>query len=244
MTRPPARPVIRPAEMRDPLDWLGKTSLQDLSSEVARRLQEARTAGIQEGYQLGYEAGNRAGDDLVRKLQADQDTSVAARIQEAEDRGLRRGQVAAEEKLRAGFDRERANWAEWKASEEKRRSDQNLKEAEERGKAFERTLRSREKEVEANLRKELEAEYQTRFQDARRKGFQEGAAEARRNSLGFEGTRTWALGVLHLNSNAATPDVVRQRYRKLSMLLHPDQNPGAGDEFIKNLTRARDLLVD
>lgn len=241
MTRYTPRPAV-PA-LDHSLDWLGKTPLQDLPAEVARHLQEVRTAGVQEGYHLGYEAGHKAGDELVKQLQSDQDAAVASRLREAEERGYRRGQQETAARLKEDFDKERGTWAEWKGQEERRRHERNLQEAEERGMAFERALRQREQSLEETLRKELEVEFQRKGQEARRKGFQEGAAEARRNSMSFEGTRGWALGVLHLPSDA-TVEQVRQRYRKLSMLLHPDQNPGLGDEFIKNLTRARDLMTD
>lgn len=95
----------------------------------------------------------------------------------------------------------------------------------------------------AKAKRDLDGASRTQLDDARRQGYMEGLAEGRRGSLGIEGSRSWALGIMHL-PDEATPDEVRQRFRKLSKLFHPDQNPELGDAFIKNLQRARDILGD
>lgn len=91
----------------------------------------------------------------------------------------------------------------------------------------------------AKGRREAESAYAHKLQEANRQGYREGYADGRRQAGG--GERAWALGILHL-SDAATAAEIKQHYKKLSMLLHPDQNPGVADDYIKNLNRAKDLL--
>lgn len=185
------------------LDWLARTPLGELEAELARRL----AAAFEAGHREGYEVGSRVAADRVH-----------AAFQE--------GEAAATARLASDFERKLSAW-------EASRAEATLKEAEERGLAFERLMRERERAIEARM--------QARLDDARRKGIQEGAQAGPRRSLGIEGSRSWALGVLHLN-DGATFDEIRQRFRKLSLLMHPDRQPGLDDAYIKNLQRARDIL--
>ncbi len=329
-------PAAKPMEpTREGLDWLGKTSLDDLPYEVARRMEAAFNRGVEQGYRRGYDAGGHAAEQQLRREAEERIAAILAkqpevedlgyrkgydaarievedrlhaetveRVREAEARGYRSGQEEAEQRLQSEVDRDRQAWLEYKAEEERKQAEANLKEAEERMRAFERMMRDREQ----RLRAELEAEYQggahaggapgksaleeayqrglreasvvraandnakldsarkqayqsgfehglakakrdlegassNQVEDARRQGYKEGLAEGRRGSLGIEGSRSWALGIMHL-PDEATAEEVRQRFRKLSKVFHPDQNPDLGDSFIKNLQRARDILGD
>lgn len=91
----------------------------------------------------------------------------------------------------------------------------------------------------AKGRRETESAIAHKIQEANRQGYREGYADGRRQAGG--GERSWALGILHLSDQASAAEI-KQHYKKLSMLLHPDQNPGVADEYIKNLNRAKDLL--
>jgi DnaJ-class molecular chaperone len=79
------------------------------------------------------------------------------------------------------------------------------------------------------------------MQDAARTSYREGFRDGQ--ASGGDPERTWARGILHLPAGASVPPhELRQRYKRLSLVFHPDQNPGLGDEFIKNLNRAREVL--
>lgn len=91
----------------------------------------------------------------------------------------------------------------------------------------------------ARGRRASESEGATRIQEAARKAYQEGFLDGKR--VVGDADRAWAFGVLHLHPGAE-PGEIKQRYKRLGMLMHPDQNPGLSDDFIKNLNRARELL--
>jgi hypothetical protein len=165
---------------------------------------------------------------LVTAFEAGRQEGHAAGSQMASARlraAFEAGEAAAAARLAAEYERKQAEW-------EAERAEATLHEAEERGRAIERMLRERERAVEQRL--------EARLDEARRQGYREGSQGVRR-PLGIEGSRSWALGVLHL-SDEATLDEIRQRFRKLSLLMHPDRQPGLDDAFIKNLQRARDIL--
>lgn len=90
----------------------------------------------------------------------------------------------------------------------------------------------------AQGRRDAEALSNQKLRDASHGAFQEGYREGRK---GTDGDRNWAYGILHLPLTATSSEV-KQRYKRLSLLLHPDQHPGLEDEYIKNLNRARELL--
>lgn len=91
----------------------------------------------------------------------------------------------------------------------------------------------------AKGRREAESAFSHKLQEANRQGYREGYADGKRQAGG--GERSWALGILHLSDQASAAEI-KQHYKRLSMLLHPDQNPGVADDYIKNLNRAKDLL--
>lgn len=88
-------------------------------------------------------------------------------------------------------------------------------------------------------RRQAEAEQVSRLQEATRIAYREGFLDGKRTVADAE--RSWAFGVLHLPPDA-TAGEVKQHYKRLSMALHPDQNPQLADVFIKNLNRAKQLL--
>lgn len=91
----------------------------------------------------------------------------------------------------------------------------------------------------ARGRRQAEAEESSRLQEATRQAYREGLQDGKRTVA--DADRSWAFGVLHLPSDAM-PSEIKQHYKRLSMALHPDQNPQLADVFIKNLNRARQLL--
>jgi hypothetical protein len=93
----------------------------------------------------------------------------------------------------------------------------------------------------ARGKRQVESELSARMQDSARTAYREGFRDGQ--SSGGDPERSWARGILHLPAGASVPPhELRQRYKRLSLVLHPDQNPGLGDEFIKNLNRAREVL--
>ncbi len=93
----------------------------------------------------------------------------------------------------------------------------------------------------ARGKRQVEGELSGRMQEASRTAYREGFRDGQ--SSGGDPERSWARGILHLPAGSAVPPhELRQRYKRLSLVLHPDQNPGLGDEFIKNLNRAREVL--
>lgn len=226
---------------QETLDWLARTPLGDLADEITRRLAAAHEAGRREG----YEAGSRVAAERVSAAFQEGEEAATRRLTAEFERKRPEWEAAAAARVASEHERARTEWeraasarlateherkiAEWEAS----RAEATLKEAEERGLAFERLMRERERSIEARMQAQLD--------EARRKGFNEGAQTGPRRSLGIEGSRSWALGVMHL-SDDATFDEIRQRFRKLSLLMHPDRQPGLEDAYIKNLQRARDIL--
>ncbi|HEY9898903.1 MAG TPA: DnaJ domain-containing protein [Pantanalinema sp.] len=223
------------------LDWLAHTPLGELEGAIARRLAAAFEAGRMEG----HDAGSRVAADKVRAAFQEGEAAASARLTAELER--KRENWEAEAASRAASELERARTA-WEAAvtarlssdfekklleREASRAEATLKEAEERGLAFERLMRERERAIEARMHAKLDEE--------RRRFPLDGWQPGPRRSLGIEGSRSWALGVMHL-SDEATSDEIRQRFRKLSLLMHPDRQPGLDDAYIKNLQRARDIL--
>lgn len=91
----------------------------------------------------------------------------------------------------------------------------------------------------ARGRRQAEAEQSSRLHEATRTAYREGFLDGKRTVADAE--RSWAFGVLHLPPDAGSLEV-KQHYKRLSMALHPDQNPQLADVFIKNLNRAKELL--
>lgn len=91
----------------------------------------------------------------------------------------------------------------------------------------------------ARGRRQAEAELSAKLQEATRVAYREGFLDGKRAVADAE--RSWAFGVLHLPPDASASEV-KQHYKRLSMALHPDQNPQLADVFIKNLNRAKQLL--
>ncbi|MNX82007.1 DnaJ domain protein [compost metagenome] len=222
-------------------EWLARTPLGELADAISRRLAAAYEAGHREG----YEVGSRLSSDRIHAAFQEGEEAATRRVAAEYERKRADWEAAAASRAAAEHDQARAEWeravtaraaadfervrAEWEAT----RAEATLKEAEERGLAFERLMRERERAIEARMQAQLD--------EARRKGYQEGAQLGPRRGLGIEGSRSWALGVMHL-SDEATLDEIRQRFRKLSLLMHPDRQPGLEDAYIKNLQRARDIL--
>lgn len=88
-------------------------------------------------------------------------------------------------------------------------------------------------------RRQAEAEQAGRLLEATRQAYREGFLDGKRTVADAE--RSWAFGVLHLPPDASNGEI-KQHYKRLSRVLHPDQNPQLADLFIKNLNRARQLL--
>lgn len=272
----------------DPVREVRPDSLSELIDQLRKAIADARDEGIQEGYKRGFVAGEGTSEEHVRQAVK----ATEARIAEATAEAYGRGKAEAENRLHAEFERERRAWFSEQADLERRRVEANLKEAEERGLAFDRALREREKALEERLekdygeqirnletrvaeretarqarrtgaiprgsakddgyqqgfqtgyeqgRREVETSVQSRINEAMRLGYEDGLAARRGGVPGSEGSRSWALGVMHL-TEAASADEIRQQYRKLSRMWHPDRSPELGDGFIKDLNRAREVL--
>lgn len=88
-------------------------------------------------------------------------------------------------------------------------------------------------------RRQAETELAAKLHEASRSAYHEGFLDGKRTVADAE--RSWAFGVLHLPPDASSGEI-KQHYKRLSMALHPDQNPQLADVFIKNLNRARQLL--
>ncbi|MBO9542330.1 DnaJ domain-containing protein [bacterium] len=203
-------------------EWLAQTPLGELADEIARRLAEAHAAG----YRDGHAAGRHLAAEQRQAAYQEGEAAATQRVTTAHERQRAEWETLVTARVAAEFERKQAEW-------EATRAEATLKEAEERGLAFERLMRDRERTIELRMQAQLD--------EARRKGYQEGAQLGPRRGLGIEGSRSWALGVMHL-SDEATLDEIRQRFRKLSLLMHPDRQPGLDDAYIKNLQRARDIL--
>lgn len=229
----------RPAH--EQLDWLSRTPLGELEGAIARHL----AAAYEAGRQAGLEAGSRVAAEQVQAAFQEGAASAEARLAEELAQKRQAWEAAAAARVTAEHARERAELeaaitsrlsAEFERRQLEReaaRAEATLKEAEERGLAFERLIRERERAIEAKM--------QTQLDEMRRRLAFEGSSGGARRGLGIPGSRSWALGVLHL-SDEATSDEIRQRFRKLSLLMHPDRQPGVDDAYIKNLQRAREIL--
>ncbi|GEM_PF-2274710 len=77
-----------------------------------------------------------------------------------------------------------------------------------------------------------------------RKGWSEASGDPRLAEFYGQapGDRAWALGVLHLPTNAGA-DEVQKAYKDLARWLHPDINPKLGDRYFQDLSRAKALLL-
>ncbi|HEY9856663.1 MAG TPA: hypothetical protein V6D05_13050, partial [Stenomitos sp.] len=127
---------------------------QRIREEAEERIADilARQADVEAmGYRRGYDAARA---EVEERLQRE----AAEHVRQAEARGYRSGQEEAEARLRGEVERERQAWLDVKAEQERMQADANLKEAEERMRAFERMMRDREKSLEQRLRAEIEAE--------------------------------------------------------------------------------------
>lgn len=213
--------------------------------EVEERLHQEAVERVRQAEARGYRSGQEEAEGRLRgeverdrhawlEQQAEQERQQAeANLKEAEERMLafERMMRDREQRLRQELESELTHAPQ--AAHDNGKLDAARKQAYQSG--FEHGVAKAKREAEGPGRAQLE--------EARRQGYMEGLSEGRRGSLGIEGSRSWALGIMHL-PDEATPDEVRQRFRKLSKLFHPDQNPELGDAFIKNLQRARDILGD
>lgn len=236
------------------LDKELKKQLAEREAEFARVAERDREAALAKEDRL-LEGFARERATWVAERAEEERMRAEASLREAEervkafDRTIREREKAIEERLRNELlaDAPRAAVREKPPEPSFMRSSREapiLKSAHDLGKVDVVRKQAFQNGFEQGLtkgRRDAEAEVQTRIRDAKRQGYAEGLTEGRRASLGIEGSRSWALGVMHLPDEASTEEV-RQRFRKLSLLLHPDQNPGIGDGFIKNLNRARDVL--
>lgn len=203
---------------RDRADWLAVRAEEERQKAEAN-LKEA------EDRMLAFE-----------RMMRDREKSIEQRLRaelEGEGRAQPRGAHASKAAIDEAFQRGVREGSVVKAASDNGKLDAARKQAYQSG--FEHGIAKAKRETEGVGRPQLD--------EARRQGYMEGLAEGRRGSLGIEGSRSWALGIMHL-SDEATSDEVRQRFRKLSKLFHPDQNPDLHDAFIKNLARARDILGD
>lgn len=237
--------------------------------EVEERLQREAVERVRQGEARGYRNGQEEAEGRLRtefererqtwqEARADQERIAAeANLKEAEERMLafermmRDRERSLEQRIRTELEAELKGQpsASSKAAIEEAYQlglrEGAAKAAQDTGKLEATRKQAYQSGYEhglAKARREAEAS-RPQLEEARRQGYTEGLAEGRRGSLGIEGSRSWALGIMHL-PDEATPDEVRQRFRKLSKLFHPDQNPDLGDAFIKNLQRARDILGD
>lgn len=230
-----------------------------LHKEAVERVREAEARGYRSG-QEEAEARLRAEVDRDRaawlEVRADEERRQAeANLKEAEERMrafermMRDREKSIEQRLRTELEagrRPESKDALDEAYQRGVREGSVLKAAGDNGKldaARKQAYQSGFEHGVAKAKREADGIGRSQLDEARRQGHMEGLSEGRRGSLGIEGSRSWALGIMHL-PDEATPDEVRQRFRKLSKLFHPDQNPDLGDAFIKNLARARDLLGD
>lgn len=238
-----------------------------LHRELVERVREAETRGYRAGQE---EAEARLRSEVERDRQAWLEAKAAeerrqaeANLKEAEERMIafermmRDREKSLEQRLRAEVEAElRAPGAAPAQAPSKSaleeayqrglREASVVKAATDNGKldaARKQAYQSGFEHGLAKAKRETEGPSRAQLDEARRQGYAEGMADGRRGSLGIEGSRSWALGIMHLPDEASAEEV-RQRYRKLSKVFHPDQNPDLGDAFIKNLQRARDILGD
>lgn len=86
--------------------------------------------------------------------------------------------------------------------------------------------------------------YHEGYRAGYRKGWSEASGDPRLAEFYGQGPdeRAWALGVLHLPTNASAEDV-QKAYKELARWLHPDVNPKLGDRYFRDLSRAKQLLL-
>lgn len=202
-------------------------------AELADRLAAAR----EEGQVLGRREAGEAGKEQLQVA-----LERRAAIEEAYQKGYADGVARLEQDLKASYDegfRDGQGQAAVPASpsEGSGASQVMLDEAKRQG--YQSGYEDGRGVGLAKGRREAETGFTKKLQEAARQAYREGFLDGKRT--GGDGDRAWAHGILHLSTGASTTEI-KQRYKKLSMVLHPDQNPGLSDDFIKNLNRARELL--
>ncbi|HEY9898935.1 MAG TPA: hypothetical protein V6D00_07110 [Pantanalinema sp.] len=233
-----AHPVSLDTVMHDIQRLLSQAS--NSSDEAYRRgrqealaelpTQETVESGLREAYERGREAGrNELSEDLnqayERGLRDGRETSNE--LAEAYERGRQDGFKAGGEEARNAYDRGRQMGRAELQVEVNQAHERGVKE----GKA------------------EAAADVMNAYDRGRRDGWEEGRREGTnvgRSRFGFTVSkanpdREWALAILHATATA-TPDQLRGTYRMLTKAFHPDRNPDASPEFIRNLNRAKEIL--
>lgn len=86
--------------------------------------------------------------------------------------------------------------------------------------------------------------YHEGYKAGYRKGWSEASGDPRLAELYGQAPdeRAWALGVLHLPTNAKA-DEVQKAYKDLARWLHPDVNPKLDDRYFRDLGRAKAILL-
>lgn len=129
------------------LDWLHDVPLGRLPEAIHTRLEEARAAALQDGYQKGYAVAasdleNRHQRALEERL-AEVETGLEVRVAER----LQHERARLEQHARQQEDMRKQEWAEREA-----------RELAERARSFDRLVADRERQIEERLRREILAE--------------------------------------------------------------------------------------
>ncbi len=234
--------------------------LHEVETRVRRDTELATRRAMESERPTPAETPEPADPDALRQARAEGYTQglneSARRYEETMSRAALERREAAEEAYRKGFDAAQAQTEKELKAAHQEGYRQGLQEAgqefattaagvpgplldEARRQAYENGYEDGRSVGLSRGRRQAEAEQVSRLQEATRIAYREGFLDGKRTVADAE--RSWAFGVLHLPPDATTGEV-KQHYKRLSMALHPDQNPQLADVFIKNLNRAKQLL--
>ncbi len=201
-----------------------------------------------DAYQRGWNDARSNWQELLEQARIEgRDQAVASlgtRMNEAYQQGVLEGETQARALLRQAQEghRQAIEQASQQGVERGRRES-----LDEIRRLQEELDRSRRQGSDSIDREAVNRELAATYDRGRRDGWDEAWREAAGQGRAGMGAprpdldRLWALAVLH-GKPEDTADLLRLRYRSLTKAYHPDRNPDLGQELIRNLNRAKEIL--